>query len=147
MTRIFAIPAMRCPLGSGMPMTDHTLEPLLQTPLHPAHVALGARMVPFAGYDMPVQYSTGVLSEHLWTRASAGLFDVSHMGQAFFVGPDWETTARAIEALVPADVCPDGSGIFCYIAPNQGNVLAVNGMIEKFFGQGGNCFFGFGQHH
>ncbi len=61
-------------------------------------------MVPFAGYDMPVQYPTGILTEHNWTRASAGLFDVSHMGQAFLIGPDHETTARALEALVPADI-------------------------------------------
>jgi aminomethyltransferase len=83
---------------------DPTDRPLLHTPLHAAHVAAGARMVPFAGYDMPVQYPLGVLGEHLWTREQAGLFDVSHMGQAFVIGPDWETTARAIEALVPADI-------------------------------------------
>jgi aminomethyltransferase len=83
---------------------DPTDRPLLKTPLHAAHVAAGARMVPFAGYDMPVQYPLGVLGEHLWTRDKAGLFDVSHMGQAFVVGPDWETTARALEALVPADI-------------------------------------------
>ncbi|MCA0316667.1 MAG: glycine cleavage system aminomethyltransferase GcvT [Proteobacteria bacterium] len=78
--------------------------PLLKTPLHALHVELGAKMVPFAGYDMPVQYPTGVLTEHNWTREHAGLFDVSHMGQAFVVGPDWETTAKALEALVPADI-------------------------------------------
>jgi aminomethyltransferase len=61
-------------------------------------------MVPFAGYDMPVQYPTGILTEHKWTRESAGLFDVSHMGQGFLVGPDHETTARALEALCPADI-------------------------------------------
>ena len=55
--------------------------PLKRTPLHALHVASGGKMVPFAGYDMPVQYSTGVLREHLHTRAHAGLFDVSHMGQ------------------------------------------------------------------
>jgi glycine cleavage system aminomethyltransferase T len=55
---------------------------LKTTPLTETHVALGARMVPFAGYSMPVQYSEGVLKEHLWTREHAGLFDVSHMGQA-----------------------------------------------------------------
>jgi aminomethyltransferase len=55
---------------------------LLRTPLHALHVELGARMVPFAGYDMPVNYPAGILAEHLHTRASAGLFDVSHMGQA-----------------------------------------------------------------
>ncbi len=83
---------------------DPTDRPLQHTPLHAAHVAAGARMVPFAGYDMPVQYPLGVLGEHLWTREQAGLFDVSHMGQAFVIGPDWETTACAIEALVPADI-------------------------------------------
>lgn len=75
-----------------------------QTPLHAEHVTLGARMVPFAGYDMPVQYPTGIIAEHNWTRASAGLFDVSHMGQCVIAGPDFETTARAMERLVPADV-------------------------------------------
>ncbi|TAJ29878.1 glycine cleavage system aminomethyltransferase GcvT [Bosea sp. (in: a-proteobacteria)] len=77
---------------------------LLKTPLHARHVALGARMVPFAGYDMPVQYPMGVLGEHNWTREKAGLFDVSHMGQCFLVGPDHETVARALEALIPADI-------------------------------------------
>ncbi|WP_262270063.1 glycine cleavage system aminomethyltransferase GcvT [Microvirga yunnanensis] len=81
-------------------------EPLLQTPLHAEHVSLGARMVPFAGYAMPVQYPTGILTEHNWTREHAGLFDVSHMGQAFLVAEDksHETVARALEALIPADV-------------------------------------------
>ncbi|WP_439573611.1 glycine cleavage system aminomethyltransferase GcvT [Phreatobacter sp.] len=85
-------------------MADDTTGPLLRTPLHAQHVAAGARMVPFAGYDMPVQYPTGVLTEHNWTREHAGLFDVSHMGQCFVVGPDWETTARALETIVPADI-------------------------------------------
>jgi aminomethyltransferase len=79
-------------------------QPLLQTPLHGEHVALGARLVPFAGYAMPVQYPSGILAEHTWTREHAGLFDVSHMGQATLSGPDHETTARALEALVPADI-------------------------------------------
>lgn len=81
-------------------------QPLLKTPLHAEHVALGARMVPFAGYDMPVQYPTGILTEHNWTREHAGLFDVSHMGQAFLIAEDknHETAAKALEALVPADV-------------------------------------------
>ncbi len=84
----------------------HSDEPLLQTPLHAEHVALGARMVPFAGYDMPVQYPTGILTEHNWTREHAGLFDVSHMGQAFLIAEDksHETAARALEALIPADI-------------------------------------------
>jgi aminomethyltransferase len=79
-------------------------ENLHRTPLFDRHVALGARMVPFAGYEMPVQYPTGVLAEHNWTRSHAGLFDVSHMGQCFIVGPDFETAAKSFEALVPADV-------------------------------------------
>jgi aminomethyltransferase len=84
----------------------HSDQPLLQTPLHAQHVALGARMVPFAGYDMPVQYPTGIMTEHNWTREHAGLFDVSHMGQAFLVAEDksHETVAKALEALIPADV-------------------------------------------
>ena len=64
---------------------------LKRTPLHELHVSLGAKMVPFAGYEMPVQYPLGILKEHLHTRAKAGLFDVSHMGQAFLIGPDHAT--------------------------------------------------------
>jgi aminomethyltransferase len=77
---------------------------LQRTPLYELHVALGARMVAFAGYEMPVQYPLGILKEHLHTRAHTGLFDVSHMGQAFLIGPDHATTAAALESLVPADI-------------------------------------------
>jgi aminomethyltransferase len=77
-----------------------TDPPLKTTPLHAAHLALGARMVPFAGYEMPVQYTEGVLKEHLWTREHAGLFDVSHMGQARLRGAD---PLAAFQALVPGD--------------------------------------------
>jgi aminomethyltransferase len=76
----------------------------LRTPLHALHVASGARMGPFAGYDMPIQYRDGIIAEHLHTRAAAGLFDVSHMGQAFLIGANHETVARALETLVPADI-------------------------------------------
>jgi aminomethyltransferase len=76
----------------------------LRTPLHALHVELGARMAPFAGYDMPIQYPTGVLTEHLHTRAQAGLFDVSHMGQARLDGPDHASVAAALERLCPADI-------------------------------------------
>ena len=79
-------------------------ETLQRTPLYEAHKALGAKLVPFAGYEMPVQYPTGVLTEHNWTRANAGLFDVSHMGQCFIIGPDFEATSHAMEKLVPADI-------------------------------------------
>jgi aminomethyltransferase len=77
-----------------------TDQPLKTTPLHAAHLALGARMVPFAGYDMPVQYTEGVLKEHLWTRGHAGLFDVSHMGQARLRGV---SPLAAFEEVVPGD--------------------------------------------
>src|SRR5262245_17895137 len=86
---------------SDAPASD---QPLGRTPLYALHVALGAKMVPFAGYEMPVQYPLGILKEHLHTRASAGLFDVSHMGQAFLIGPTHAATAAALEALVPADI-------------------------------------------
>jgi aminomethyltransferase len=95
-----------------MSETPAVAAPLAQTPLHALHVARGARMVPFAGYDMPVQYADGIIAEHTQTRNAAGLFDVSHMGQAFVVGPDHATAARALEALVPADLvalAPDAS--------------------------------------
>jgi aminomethyltransferase len=76
-------------------------SPLRRTPLHRLHVARGAKMVPFAGYDMPVQYPTGIIAEHLHTRAKAGLFDVSHMGQIRLHGA---TAAAALEQLVPGDL-------------------------------------------
>jgi aminomethyltransferase len=79
-------------------------EQLRRTPLYDLHVSLGARLVPFAGYEMPVQYPTGILAEHNWTRTAAGLFDVSHMGQAFLVGHSHDATARALEKLVPGDI-------------------------------------------
>ena len=85
-------------------MADHADGPLLSTPLTDLHRELGARLVPFAGYEMPVQYPAGIIAEHSHTREKAGLFDVSHMGQAWLVGPDHETTARALEAMVPSDV-------------------------------------------
>jgi aminomethyltransferase len=75
-------------------------QPLKTTPLTDAHIALGARMVPFAGYTMPVQYPMGVMQEHLWTREHAGLFDVSHMGQAWLKGV---SPLSAFEEVVPGD--------------------------------------------
>jgi aminomethyltransferase len=74
------------------------------TPLHVLHVDLGARMAPFAGYDMPIQYPAGVLAEHLHTRKAAGLFDVSHMGQALIEGADHAAVAGFLESLCPADL-------------------------------------------
>jgi aminomethyltransferase len=76
-------------------------QKLLATPLHALHLELGARMVPFAGYSMPVQYPAGLLAEHRQTRTAASLFDVSHMGQLRLVGPQ---AAAAFESLMPVDV-------------------------------------------
>ena len=81
-------------------MTADTTD-LLTTPLYALHLELGARMVPFAGYAMPVQYPSGLMAEHRHTRDAAGLFDVSHMGQLRLVGPD---AAAALETLLPVDV-------------------------------------------
>ncbi|WP_370157979.1 glycine cleavage system aminomethyltransferase GcvT, partial [Salipiger bermudensis] len=80
------------------------MDELKRTPLHDLHLALGAKMVPFAGYDMPVQYKLGVMKEHLHTRAAAGLFDVSHMGQVILRGDDPKAVALALETLVPVSV-------------------------------------------
>jgi aminomethyltransferase len=80
------------------------MSDLLQTPLHDLHVALGAKMVAFAGYSMPVQYPMGVMKEHTHTREKAGLFDVSHMGQVILKGTDYATVALALEALIPVDI-------------------------------------------
>ena len=82
-------------------MSDDAIR---KTPLHALHVELGARMGPFAGYDMPIQYPSGVLAEHLHTRKAAGLFDVSHMGQALLEGADHASLAALLETLVPADI-------------------------------------------
>ncbi len=83
-------------------MTDPaSTAPLRHTPLHGLHRELGARLVPFAGYDMPVQYPAGILAEHQHCRAQAALFDVSHMGQVTISGPD---AAAALETLVPGDI-------------------------------------------
>ena len=81
---------------------------LLHTPLDALHRELGARMVPFAGYDMPVQYPDGIIREHQHTRQAAGLFDVSHMGQLVLRGAG---SAELLERLVPADVI--GLGEHC----------------------------------
>ncbi|NNE57187.1 MAG: glycine cleavage system aminomethyltransferase GcvT [Hellea sp.] len=82
------------------------MSELKQTQLHARHVAAGAKMVPFAGYEMPVQYPLGIMREHLHTREKCGLFDVSHMGQCFIIADDgtFVTAAKALEKLVPADI-------------------------------------------
>jgi aminomethyltransferase len=82
-------------------MTEASIQ---TTPLHALHVELGARMAPFAGYDMPIQYPAGVLVEHLHTRKAAGLFDVSHMGQALIESAEHAAVAGFLESLCPADL-------------------------------------------
>jgi aminomethyltransferase len=105
--------------------TETEAPPLSATPLKALHIARGARMVPFAGYSMPVQYGDGIIAEHTHTRSAAGLFDVSHMGQAFLIGPDHETTARALEALTPADIIGLGHGRQRYtqLLNEQGGII------------------------
>ena len=95
---------------------------LLTTPLDALHRELGAKMVPFAGYDMPVQYPSGIIKEHLHTREAAGLFDVSHMGQVVITGPG---TASMLESLVPVDVQGLGENrqTYALFTNEQGGVL------------------------
>jgi len=97
-------------------------DDLQKTPLHDLHVALGARMVPFAGYSMPVQYPAGLMAEHRHTREAAGLFDISHMGQLRLVGPD---AAAAFETLMPVDVIglPAGKQRYGLLLNDEGGIL------------------------
>ncbi len=103
-------------------MSAQLPDPLSKTPLFDLHVRLGARMVPFAGYEMPVQYPLGVMKEHLHTRAHAGLFDVSHMGQVELHGSE---AAAALETLVPVDVIglPAGKQRYALFTNEQGGIL------------------------
>ncbi|MBX5150389.1 glycine cleavage system aminomethyltransferase GcvT [Rhizobium lentis] len=100
---------------------------LKKTPLHALHLSLGARMVPFAGYDMPVQYPAGVMKEHLHTRAEAGLFDVSHMGQVIVKAKSgsYEDAALALESLVPVDILglPAGRQRYGFFTDDTGGIL------------------------
>ncbi len=93
-----------------------------QTILYDLHVELGAKMVPFAGYDMPVQYPDGIMKEHLQTRDSAGLFDVSHMGQVVISGAD---PAQSIEKLIPGDIqsLKTGEMRYSFLTNDKGGIL------------------------
>ena len=109
--------------------------PLKQTPLHALHVARGGKMVPFAGYDMPVQFRTGVLKEHLHTRASCGLFDVSHMGQIALRPKSGrvEDAARALEWLVPQDILALAPGRQRYaLFTNEAGGILDDLMVANF---------------
>ena len=101
-------------------------DALRKTPLHALHVELGAKMVPFAGHDMPVQYPLGVMKEHQHTRAAAGLFDVSHMGQVIVRAQGGhEAATRAMEALVPVNLLDLGQGRqrYGFFTNDQGGIL------------------------
>ena len=102
---------------------NNSSETLRRTPLHALHRELGGKMVPFAGYDMPVQYAAGILKEHLHTRQKAGLFDVSHMGQAFLAGD-----TAALERVTPADVAGLKEG-----GQRYGLLLTPQGTIKDDF--------------
>ncbi len=112
---------------------DHSLE---RTPLYGLHQQLQARLVPFAGYEMPVQFPTGIVAEHLHTRIAAGLFDVSHMGQAVIVGGDHTSVAQAIERLVPADIASLEPGQMRYSQlTNAGGGIIDDLMITRPAGE------------
>jgi len=108
-------------------------EPILRTPLYDAHAAAGARFVPFAGYEMPVQYKDGVLAEHRWTREHAGLFDVSHMGPALLTldhptdDPEANhlAVASALERLIPGDIAglKRGRQRYTFLLNEAGGIL------------------------
>ena len=105
-------------------------QPLLRTPLYDLHLELGARMVPFAGHEMPVQYPMGIMKEHLHTRAQAGLFDVSHMGQVRLVGAD---AAAALETLVPVDIVGLATGLQRYaLFTNEAGGIEDDLMVANF---------------
>ena len=104
-------------------MSDPTdSQPLERTPLHALHVELGAKMVPFAGYEMPVSYPAGIVAEHRQCRDAAALFDVSHMGQLRLVGAD---AAAALESLVPVDVVglAEGKQRYALFTNDAGGIL------------------------
>ncbi len=111
-------------------------DALLTTPLNALHVELRARMVPFAGYSMPVQYPAGLMAEHHHTRKAAGLFDVSHMGQLRLVGPD---AAAAFETLMPVDVIdlPVGKQRYGLLLNDEGGIIDD----LMFFNKGNNEIF------
>ncbi|MEN8721353.1 MAG: glycine cleavage system aminomethyltransferase GcvT [Alphaproteobacteria bacterium] len=100
-------------------------ENLFKTPLFALHEALGAKIVPFAGYAMPVQYKLGVMKEHQWTRENAGLFDVSHMGQAVLEANDGEDAATLLEALTPSALqeLKPGRQRYSMLLNDQGGIL------------------------
>ena len=116
---MISVMVLHCPWRNDL-SADTTA--LLNTPLNSLHLELGARMVPFAGYSMPVQYPMGLMAEHIHTRSEAGLFDVSHMGQLRLVGTD---AASAFESLMPVDVIdlPVGKQRYGLLLTDEGNII------------------------
>jgi aminomethyltransferase len=116
-----------------------TAGPLLTTPLNGLHLELGARMVPFSGYSMPVQYPAGLMAEHLHTRLAAGLFDVSHMGQLRLVGP---RAAAALESLLPVDVIdlPVGKQRYGLLLNDEGGTIDDLMFVNRDYANGGDIF-------
>jgi aminomethyltransferase len=111
-------------------------SPLKRTPLHALHISRGGKMVPFAGYEMPVQYASGVLREHLHTRSSAGLFDVSHMGQIALLPKSGKVqdAALALERLVPQDIAKVAPGRQRYAQFTSGDGGILDDLMVANFG-------------
>ena len=105
-------------------MSETPTAALQHTALHDLHLQLGAKMVPFAGYDMPVQYALGVMKEHQHTRDKAGLFDVSHMGQVVIKGTTYDAAALALETLIPVDILdlPENRQRYGFFTNAQGGI-------------------------
>jgi aminomethyltransferase len=103
-------------------MTDAALK---RTPLYDSHVDFHAKIVPFAGHEMPIQYKDGILAEHMWTREKAGLFDVSHMGQCFVKSDSFEHVARMFERILPCDILGMEKGDIRYtqLLNNDGGII------------------------
>ncbi|MFP8835415.1 glycine cleavage system aminomethyltransferase GcvT [Hydrogenophaga sp. XSHU_21] len=122
-----------------MSAPDPSTAELLKTPLHALHLELGARMVPFAGYSMPVQYPAGLMAEHLHTREAAGLFDVSHMGQIRLTGPD---AAAAFESLMPVDVVglAPGKQRYGLLLTDEGTIIDDLMFVNRDRDNGGDLF-------
>lgn len=128
--RISQVPGQRGPsavyagvmLSGQIIMTQDTLD---HTPLGGLMEELGGKMVPFAGYAMPVQFPMGIMAEHKWTRENCGLFDVSHMGQAYVVGPDNATTIAALEAIMPGNLAglAPGEQRYSLLLNHDGGIL------------------------
>ena len=123
-------------LENALPVSPDTL---VKTPLDALHLKLGARMVAFAGYSMPVQYPAGLMAEHLHTRSAASLFDVSHMGQLRLVGDD---AASALETLMPVDVIdlPVGRQRYGLLLNDSGGIIDDLMFFNRDYARSGDIF-------